>query len=564
MTKAFKYKAFISYSHQDKKWGDWLHKKLETYKVPKGLIGKQTGAGIVPKTLFPIFRDREELPTSHQLGKVIGQALRDSSHLLIICSPRSAKSQWVNEEIKEFKRLGKSNNILCLIIGGEPNAADKPGFEEEECFPEAAKYEIGQDGELGTQRTEPIAADAREGKDGKRNSLLKVVAGLLGVGFDDLKQRDLLRKQKRMAILSGVSMALVAVMAGLTLLAFDREMEAKNARIEAENARLIAETERKDSFVSMSIAWEVFRQFAPFQGEKNKSLDEVKRFLSYPFEEDLLELMLAEKQSAGVYLSLGKIYLSLGKKTEGLMFLEKSQKEEIETQSFSAIELIELSTYLAIAKGYLEMHDDAIEDAMHAVALSSARIREWDQKDRPVQDLYNELYQAYCYLTLSEAYKAKNDIEKTVNYLQQSSQICFRTLDKVYSPLKMRKQDKLIAIALRNSFSSLLPVIIEKLGQAILELGKPEMAIDHYSESGKKLSRFVSRDDQALRWIKALSSHACFQNGQFEKGKSLLREASKKTFSSKEYKQSDFLNTGHWSIDTQFEIKKATSLIENF
>tara|TARA_B100001057_G_scaffold14794_1_gene14003 strand:+ start:706 stop:1617 length:912 start_codon:yes stop_codon:yes gene_type:complete len=292
MTKAFKYKAFISYSHQDKKWGDWLHKKLETYKVPKGLIGKQTGAGIVPKTLFPIFRDREELPTSHQLGKVIGQALRDSSHLLIICSPRSAKSQWVNEEIKEFKRLGKSNNILCLIIGGEPNAADKPGFEEEECFPEAAKYEIGQDGELGTQRTEPIAADAREGKDGKRNSLLKVVAGLLGVGFDDLKQRDLLRKQKRMAILSGVSMALVAVMAGLTLLAFDREMEAKNARIEAENARLIAETERKDSFVSMSIAWEVFRQFAPFQGEKNKSLDEVKRFLSYPFEEDLLSSCL--------------------------------------------------------------------------------------------------------------------------------------------------------------------------------------------------------------------------------------------------------------------------------
>ena len=148
------------------------------------MIGKQTGAGIVPKRLFPNFRDREELPTSHELGKVIDQALRDSSHLVIICSPRSAKSQWVNEEIKQFKRLGKSDNILCLIVDGEPNAADKPGLEEEECFPEAAKYEIGEDGELSTMRTEPIATDAREGKDGKRNALLKLVAGLLAVGFD--------------------------------------------------------------------------------------------------------------------------------------------------------------------------------------------------------------------------------------------------------------------------------------------------------------------------------------------------------------------------------------------
>jgi hypothetical protein len=36
--KHYKYKAFISYSHQDKKWGDWLHKALETYRVPKGLV----------------------------------------------------------------------------------------------------------------------------------------------------------------------------------------------------------------------------------------------------------------------------------------------------------------------------------------------------------------------------------------------------------------------------------------------------------------------------------------------------------------------------------------------
>ena len=42
--KDYKYKAFISYSHQDKKWGDWLHRALETYRVPKGLVGKETEA----------------------------------------------------------------------------------------------------------------------------------------------------------------------------------------------------------------------------------------------------------------------------------------------------------------------------------------------------------------------------------------------------------------------------------------------------------------------------------------------------------------------------------------
>jgi WD40 repeat protein len=250
----YKYKAFISYSHQDKKWGDWLHRALETYRVPKGLIGKQTGAGVVPKRLFPIFRDREELPTSHELGKVIDQALRDSSHLVVICSPRSAKSQWVNEEIKQFKRLGKSDNILCLIVDGEPNASDKPGLEDEECFPEAAKYEIGDDGELSTIRTEPIAADAREGKDGKRNALLKLVAGLLAVGFDNLKQRDLARKQKRMAIFSGVSMALVAVMAGLTFWALDQQQEAERQQEIALKAREVAEEARLTAVEQKQIA----------------------------------------------------------------------------------------------------------------------------------------------------------------------------------------------------------------------------------------------------------------------------------------------------------------------
>jgi hypothetical protein len=52
-----KYRAFISYSHRDSKWADWLHKGLESYRPPRILIGTRTDRGVVPKRLTPIFRD---------------------------------------------------------------------------------------------------------------------------------------------------------------------------------------------------------------------------------------------------------------------------------------------------------------------------------------------------------------------------------------------------------------------------------------------------------------------------------------------------------------------------
>ncbi len=192
----YKYWAFISYSHRDKKWGDWLHKGIETYRVPAELVGKPTLRGhSVPKRLFPVFRDREELPVSSNLGDNLQTALRQSRYLIVICSPNSAASEWVNEEVRYFKSLGREDWVLCLIADGEPNASDKPNCGLPECFPYFIRHKA-QPGEDGTPtRTEPIAADVRSDKDGKGNALLKLVAGILGVDYDNLKQRD---KRRRM------------------------------------------------------------------------------------------------------------------------------------------------------------------------------------------------------------------------------------------------------------------------------------------------------------------------------------------------------------------------------
>lgn len=115
-------------------WGDWLHKALETYRIPSRLVGRETTAGMIPKSLSPIFRDRDELPSATDLNRKVNEALAQSANLIVICSPRSAVSRWVNEEILAYKRLGRADRVFCLIVDGEPNASDLPGRAAEECF----------------------------------------------------------------------------------------------------------------------------------------------------------------------------------------------------------------------------------------------------------------------------------------------------------------------------------------------------------------------------------------------------------------------------------------------
>lgn len=192
----YKYWAFISYSHADEEWAKWLHKSLETYRVPRKLVGRKTSHGEVPKRVFPIFRDRDELPGASDLGGKIKEALTTSRTLIVICSPKSAVSKWVNEEVKSYKSLGSENRVLCLMIDGEPNASDKPEAGLLECFPPAVRFQVIGD-EVTKLPAEPIAADARPGKDGKANALFKILSGVLGVGYDELKQRERQRQRQK-------------------------------------------------------------------------------------------------------------------------------------------------------------------------------------------------------------------------------------------------------------------------------------------------------------------------------------------------------------------------------
>ena len=198
-----RYMAFLSYSHKDSDTADWLHETLEQYRVPRRLVGQLTDIGAVPKRLTPIFRDRHELAASGDLGEEIEEAITGSRFLIVLCSPAAARSRWINEEIICFKRLHDEDRILAVIIDGEPYASDIEGREAEECFPPALRIHYDARGRPTTQRMEPLAADLRDSGDGRRMGLLKIVAGMLGVGLDDLAQREAHRRQRRMTIITG-------------------------------------------------------------------------------------------------------------------------------------------------------------------------------------------------------------------------------------------------------------------------------------------------------------------------------------------------------------------------
>src|SRR5215469_15989924 len=252
----FKYRAFISYSHRDKAWGDWLHKTLESFRTPARLVGRPSRDGAVPKRLYPVFRDRDELPSSANLGENIDAALRESRYLIVICSPRAAVSRWVDGEIRSFKRLGRADRVLCLVVDGEPNATDRPGTGELECFPPSLRFMVDEAGELTPARTEPIAADARPDKDGKANARLKILAGLLGVGYDELKQREKQRRLHRRLQWAAAGLAVLAILIGGWIsVAQQKTREATAARYTEAGRQLFVDGKPLQAAVYLSEAY---------------------------------------------------------------------------------------------------------------------------------------------------------------------------------------------------------------------------------------------------------------------------------------------------------------------
>ncbi|MBS0395157.1 MAG: toll/interleukin-1 receptor domain-containing protein [Proteobacteria bacterium] len=240
-----RYRAFISYSHADRAVVAWLHRALETYRLPRKLVGRATPLGPVPARLGPVFRDRDELRASGDLNEELRGALRDSLFLVVVCTPAAARSRWVNEEVLTFKRLHGEARVLALIVDGEPGG----GGDQPECFVPALRRRLRADGELGEDEASPVAADMREHADGRRLALTKLIAGLAGVALDDLVRRETQRRVRRLTAVAIAAVAATAFTGALALYANARRIDANEQRRVAERESATA-TAASDFLVS--------------------------------------------------------------------------------------------------------------------------------------------------------------------------------------------------------------------------------------------------------------------------------------------------------------------------
>lgn len=211
-TRTETFDAFISYrqTEPDRWWAKWLHEGLESYRTPGDLVKQK---GVRPR-LSKVFRDEDEFAATSDLTREVQTALEQSRFLIVVCSPRSAASKWVNAEVQRFAELGRADNILALLIEGEPDAAFPPTLIN--LRPVRLPNDQSPDPSHVQGR---LAADVRPEIPGgirrkRRLAKLRLLAVLLGCGFDDLRKRERERRRRRMAlVVSGFTVLTAAILA---------------------------------------------------------------------------------------------------------------------------------------------------------------------------------------------------------------------------------------------------------------------------------------------------------------------------------------------------------------
>lgn len=255
------YDAFISYRHCDLDMfvAQNLHKKLESFKLPSSILKTHPD---LPRKIKRVFRDQEELPLASNLADPITVALKNSDNLIVICTPRLKESLWCKKEIETFIAMHGREHVFAVLAEGEPS----------ESFPE--ELLVNEKGEL----VEPLAADFRGSSKSEmakkmKTEILRLIAPMFGLNFDDLRQRHKEQRIKRIMAAGAVIMAaLIAfgIYISITALKIKRqadEIASQNEMITLQNEEITqkseeleiqyAETRRKYATIMSTSAMEI-------------------------------------------------------------------------------------------------------------------------------------------------------------------------------------------------------------------------------------------------------------------------------------------------------------------
>ena len=189
--------AFISYKREDEEWAKWLQKKLEHYKLPTEIRRQFPNLEFSERPRH-VFKDTTDL-SGGVLAEEIKKGLDSSKYLIVICSPRAARSKWVCKEVQNFIDTRREKYIIPFIIEGEPNASNI----DDECFPEALKSLTAERELLGINVNEY----------GREAAAVKVAARMFELSFDSLWQRfKREEKKKRRNLIATFIMAIIILL----------------------------------------------------------------------------------------------------------------------------------------------------------------------------------------------------------------------------------------------------------------------------------------------------------------------------------------------------------------
>lgn len=185
------YDAFVSYAREDSAIALRLQRRLEALAIPAPHA----------RPRLKVFVDVDELSASPSLTGSIRAALEASRFLVIVASRHSARSRWVHEEIRMWLDLGRRTRVLFLVADGDPDELLRAMLDRES----DANIDL------------PLAADIRGPS--MRAALhllddeyLRIAAPLLGLAFDDLRQRATrIRIRRQRQVILALSSVLVVV-----------------------------------------------------------------------------------------------------------------------------------------------------------------------------------------------------------------------------------------------------------------------------------------------------------------------------------------------------------------
>jgi hypothetical protein len=187
-----KYDVFLSYSHADLVIAELLSKRMRRFKIPSARIGHD-------HKKLEVFRDKERLSASSDLTYELTEHLNASKHLVLLISPSTKTSQYVNNEVTAWLKTRDVKSLIFILVEGEL-------FDN---LPPILQHQI----------IEPLYIDLRNSnKKIFKHESLRLIAALLNVDFTLLSLEDLkYRRRKRQLTVAGLLTALI-IAAGFYLI----------------------------------------------------------------------------------------------------------------------------------------------------------------------------------------------------------------------------------------------------------------------------------------------------------------------------------------------------------